>query len=591
MVDYVSYCSVGCSLFGISTSFYRIYAFSQPDFLLRHKRRPAGPRNENDTEMGFSLLAASEASQNDAGRVYRTIANEVEDAKKATQGYAPLSACVMLALIAAINLATLRSMITSWSDETAILLLAVGCCIILIAMQSFETGVNLSVSWQTQSGWISSGSAILLARGHLDVWQEGSGAWASWACVVLLAGMCGAVTYLHFVFSDIPTQDETNAYLVWRLVERYRLKKEMELTNNPDELDEDGNRKPTFAETMEMWSLVIYLLSAETWLIILGNLGALVGAMSGIGFIYFESQLLQDVSDSIADDSAVAKNMDSTGLCMGLCAGGIGLGFFLQAAMCETAGIRMAISLQKLAFSQIMCQDLSFFDRTKTGELTTILVANITTIQTSVTSPLADTLNGLVKFVVIMSYLLVILPKLTGIYCAGASVTIVFFKLQGQINQQLTKRLMEKQARQGEIAEEKISSMRTVISCTLVDACTVLYKNAADACQRVSVKKANLSSLLFGITLSCFYGSNTIALYLGAVQKIGNSSNRVKLISLFTQLAQQAGAGIAQVINSFPNLATAVGAAEKVFDIIGEVPFIPPVLESKSTFGSSSPVR
>eukprot|EP00854_Cymbomonas_tetramitiformis_P013938 gene13938-16475_t len=489
-------------------------------------------------------------------------------------------------------------------------------------------------------------------------------------------GMCGAVTYLHFVFSDIPTQDETNAYLVWRLVERYRLKKhaadlcifgnllnvrwagptkrehrlrrghwslslapltcavlepskwaphpcapffcrvaffrlrptgciqfelpvvtikewseqEMELTNNPDELDEDGNRKPTFAETMEMWSLVIYLLSAETWLIILGNLGALVGAMSGIGFIYFESQLLQDVSDSIADDSAVAKNMDSTGLCMGLCAGGIGLGFFLQAAMCETAGIRMAISLQKLAFSQIMCQDLSFFDRTKTGELTTILVANITTIQTSVTSPLADTLNGLVKFVVIMSYLLVILPKLTGIYCAGASVTIVFFKLQGQINQQLTKRLMEKQARQGEIAEEKISSMRTVISCTLVDACTVLYKNAADACQRVSVKKANLSSLLFGITLSCFYGSNTIALYLGAVQKIGNSSNRVKLISLFTQLAQQAGAGIAQVINSFPNLATAVGAAEKVFDIIGEVPFIPPVLESKSTFGSSSPV-
>jgi len=64
------------------------------------------------------------------------------------------------------------------------------------------------------------------------------------------------------------------------------------------------------------------------------------------------------------------------------------------AASLELAASRLGTRLQRLTFSVLVEQDVSFFDTSKTGKLMTILESNVGDVQNILTWDLGDTFEG-----------------------------------------------------------------------------------------------------------------------------------------------------------------------------------------------------
>ena len=101
------------------------------------------------------------------------------------------------------------------------------------------------------------------------------------------------------------------------------------------------------------------------------------------------------------------------------------VGNALQLCFIEAAGVRLVTRIQRFVFMAMMEQDMSFYDENKSGELTTMLSSNTALIRTGMTTQLAQSLRGFFQFVIILVYLLVNSPLLTGLFLGSAVVPLI----------------------------------------------------------------------------------------------------------------------------------------------------------------------
>uniref|UniRef100_A0A915HT34 Uncharacterized protein n=1 Tax=Romanomermis culicivorax TaxID=13658 RepID=A0A915HT34_ROMCU len=149
----------------------------------------------------------------------------------------------------------------------------------------------------------------------------------------------------------------------------------------------------------------------------------------------------------------------------------IGLVAFFTIGACATfgrvylmnfAGERVVNRLRTTAFSSIIRQEIAFFDKSKTGELINRLSNDVWTVGYATTMNISDGLRALVGAIGGTSMMFYVSPKLgivgLGIVPPVAAIAIVYGRYIRSISKQMTDAL----AASTDVAEERISNIRTV---------------------------------------------------------------------------------------------------------------------------------
>lgn len=316
------------------------------------------------------------------------------------------------------------------------------------------------------------------------------------------------------------------------------------------------------------WNRLLSLCKVDYIYFITGCFGGLLATVANIGWQVSFGKLMQGAISQEKSKFLAAVHLQILS-CSALYAGNA-----LQLCFVEAAGMRLVTRIQRFTFMAMMEQDMSFYDENKSGELTTMLTMNTGLIRQGMTTQLAQAFRGLFQFFIVLVYLLINDLQLTGIFLGSAMVPLVVLGMTLGIISNISKKSAEVSNVQGGLAQEFLAGIRTVVSFAMQDEMKEKYDVAAWISNKVGVRLVVVQGLAFSLVLGGFYGALTIALWHGGLDLVDHfhdpstvAKSATDLI-VFMNMAIAMVMGLGWIMGGLPEMAKAVGASEKIFEIL-----------------------
>ncbi|CAF0794466.1 unnamed protein product [Adineta ricciae] len=227
--------------------------------------------------------------------------------------------------------------------------------------------------------------------------------------------------------------------------------------------------------------------------------------------------------------------------------------------------------LRNKFFTAVLKQDIEFFDQNKTGEITSRLSSDITTVGEAISINLNIFLRSIVQTVgtvvmmLVLSWNLFLLVMITGPLTCGTA------KLYGDFIGKQQKKVQDALADANSLAEEAISTIRTVKSFANEDEEVRLLRLKNDLVRKHSIRQAlyYFGYMWNGQILIVFLNLGTLA-YGGHL--VMNNRLSVPSFVSFILYQQRLGDVLDSINGVYTGLMKASGASIKLFEHMDRIP-------------------
>lgn len=300
--------------------------------------------------------------------------------------------------------------------------------------------------------------------------------------------------------------------------------------------------------------------ASSKWMILLGTLASLFEGATLPAFSIVFGQMFQIFTEG-------AEQIRSQSWKYSVAFVGVGVfEFFVASTRTAAFGIaseRLAMDLRAMAFSNMLNQEVTFFDRRKAGELGGKLNSDVQLIQFSF-SKLGSVMFNLAQCIVGLIVAFVFAPVLTGvlvalsplIVCAGAAQMI---EMAGN-----TKRSSEAYAAAGSVASEVMSNIRTTKSFQAEPYESQRYAKALAPLFAIGRRRYVFDGVFFGLSMFVIFGTYALALWWGGeLIARGSLSPGNMLTAFFSAILGFMGVG--QAAQVWPDVSRGIGSGGELF--------------------------
>uniref|UniRef100_A0A3Q2Y0M4 ATP binding cassette subfamily B member 10 n=1 Tax=Hippocampus comes TaxID=109280 RepID=A0A3Q2Y0M4_HIPCM len=337
--------------------------------------------------------------------------------------------------------------------------------------------------------------------------------------------------------------------------------------------DTEGGHTPTNVP-LEDVRRVLRLAHPERW-----KLSAAVGFLTISSAVTMSAPfLLGRVIDTIytAGTDAEAMTSSLTSLCLMLtgvflCGGAANAA---RVYLMQISGQQIVRNLRASVFSSILRQEVAFFDRNRTGELINRLSADTAVVGRSITDNLSDGLRATAQAVAGVSMMFYVSPSLASfmllIVPPLAGVAVVY----GRYLRSISKRTQDALAQATQLAEERISNMRTVRAFGKELSEVNTYTQKTDQVLTLARREAVLRAAFFGVT-----GLSGNIMILSVLYKGGllmaSQHMTVGELSSFLMYTFWVGISIAGLSTFYSELMKGFGAGARLWELLDRKPEFP----------------
>ena len=241
----------------------------------------------------------------------------------------------------------------------------------------------------------------------------------------------------------------------------------------------------------------------------------------------------------------------------------------------SVSGERIVTRLRQRLYRTIMKQEVAFFDERRTGELTSRLSSDTGVLQSAVSANISMLLRNGAQVVGGVGFLFATSRILTALMLAIVPAVAVGAVVYGRRLRKLSKEAQDALAAAAEVAEESISGLRTVRSFAAEEMEGDRYATAVERSFSLSQRRATNASIFMAAASSASFIAAALVFWYGAGLVMGGKMTVGELASflVYTLFVAFALGALADLWAEFMR---ALGAAERVFELIEREPAIPP---------------
>ncbi|XP_029359235.1 ATP-dependent translocase ABCB1 [Echeneis naucrates] len=245
----------------------------------------------------------------------------------------------------------------------------------------------------------------------------------------------------------------------------------------------------------------------------------------------------------------------------------------MQVSLWTLAAGRQVKRIRKLFFHRIMQQDIGWFDVNETGELNTRLTDDVYKIQEGIGDKAGMLIQAFTTF--ISSFIIGFIKgwKLTLVILAVSPALGISAALFSKVLASFTTKEQTAYAKAGAVAEEVLSSIRTVFAFSGQDREINRYNTNLEDAKRMGIKKALSANIAMGFTFLMIYLSYALAFWYGSTLVLNNEYTIGTVLTVFFVVLIGAFT-VGQTSPNIQTFASALGAAYKVYSIIDHEPAI-----------------
>lgn len=223
------------------------------------------------------------------------------------------------------------------------------------------------------------------------------------------------------------------------------------------------------------------------------------------------------------------------------------------------------------AMSKLLHMPMDFFNQNKVGELTSRISSDITLIQDTLRTTIAEFFRQIIIIIGSIIFITLISWKLALIMLATVPVMAVVAVLFGRFIRRLGKDAQTAAASSNAIIEESLMGISNVKTYTNELYILAKYREAINTIRRLNIKSGVWRGLFVSFIILCLFGAIIFIIWQGLHMTIGPnpSLNKSDFFS-FVMFTVFMGASVGSVPDLYANIQKAIGATEHLMEIIGQ---------------------
>lgn len=246
---------------------------------------------------------------------------------------------------------------------------------------------------------------------------------------------------------------------------------------------------------------------------------------------------------------------------------------YMQTSFWIMTAERQTRVIRKRLYSSILRQNIGWFDTYKTEELTSRLSEDINKIKEGFNDKFGNCIQNFVTFIAGLAISFYRGWELTLVVLAMMPFLFIIVVVFTKILESMTKNELKSYAVAGAIADEVLSSVRTVFAFDGSQREHARYEKNLEKARMTGVKKGVIIGFISGLLFLIIYGSYAVAFYYGWHLSITGDYDVGRVLLVFFNVIT----AIFSIGNAAPFISTmsnSKGAAYEVFKVIDRIPEI-----------------
>nr|DBA25041.1 TPA: hypothetical protein GDO54_012614 [Pyxicephalus adspersus] len=253
---------------------------------------------------------------------------------------------------------------------------------------------------------------------------------------------------------------------------------------------------------------------------------------------------------------------------------GIGAGVlvcgYVQVSFWVLTAARQTRRMRRTFFHSVLSKDISWFDVTKSGELNSRLTEDINKINDGIGDKVGHFLQNFSTFVAGLVIGLAKGWQLALVYMSTSPLMAFSSAFCSKMLVSLTSKELTAYAKAGAVAEEVLSSIRTVVAFGGQEKEIKRYTNNLGEAKKLGIKKAIASQLALGFVYLFVYASYGLGFWYGTILILGDQGYTIgdALVVFFSVVISSYCIG--QAFSHLEAFSIARGAAYGIFKVIDQ---------------------
>lgn len=218
-------------------------------------------------------------------------------------------------------------------------------------------------------------------------------------------------------------------------------------------------------------------------------------------------------------------------------------------------------------YQRLICLPLSFFEDSRVGELTSRTTTDVQQLQSALSMTLAEFIRQIVILLFGVVYLLTETTELALRMFAVFPVVIIIAVFFGRYIRQFSKRRQEILAETNVILEESLHSISLVKAFTNEWLEIKKYGKSIQEVVKISIKFGQMRGLFIAFIITVLFGVMFFVLWQGALLVQSGEMSAGRLVT-FIAITSMVGASVGSLGNLYMDLLRAMGASERVMDLM-----------------------
>ena len=240
---------------------------------------------------------------------------------------------------------------------------------------------------------------------------------------------------------------------------------------------------------------------------------------------------------------------------------------FFRTYLLSLTGEGVVADLRSGLYAHLLSLPSQFFENRKTGEITSRLTSDISTVQAAVSTSLAQLINQLVLLLGSLVLIIVTNFRLTSLMLISVPVVVLGAIFFGRQVRKLSTQFQDQVADANASAEEAISGIQVVKSFTAEAHETKRYHEKVMASYQLAKKRAMVRGVFVaGIFFAMFSAISIVLWYGGRLVFLGDiSAGDLSKFLLYTMFVAGAVGSLTGLYSQFQE---ALGASKRIFELL-----------------------
>lgn len=242
---------------------------------------------------------------------------------------------------------------------------------------------------------------------------------------------------------------------------------------------------------------------------------------------------------------------------------------FLRIYLFTTVGENAVADLRKDIYARLIKMPIDFFAQHRVGELSSRITADVTQIQSAVTTILAEFIRGILTLIIGISLIFVISPKMTLLMLSIIPVIIVVALVFSKRIRKVSKQEQDQLADSGIVVQETLQGISNVKAFSNEWYEINRYNDSISKMVKLAVSNGRLTGFFVSFMLFSVFGAIVMVVWYGAglMQQGLLSFGDLTAFVVYTAFVGGSMAGFADL---YSQLQKTLGATQRVRELLNE---------------------